>query len=122
MAIFGFKKEIKNSQKEEKKLVVRETGFSSSAPSSFSIIKRPRITEKATDARARGVYVFEIEDTAGKHSIATAIRELYKVSPAKVRIVRTPRKKIVVRGKRGTKPGVKKAYVYLAPGDKIEIV
>ena len=47
---------------------------------------------------------------------------MYKVSPMKVRIVNLPAKKVFVRGKWGEKTSVKKAYVYLKKGDKIEII
>ena len=86
-------------------------------------IIRPRVTEKATVVAERvGVYVFEVEKTATKKEIATAIKNLYQVSPVKVNIVRIPRKQVFVRGKKGFKAGGKKAYVYLKKGEKIEVV
>jgi len=42
--------------------------------------------------------------------------------PIKVRIVNLPSKKTLARGKVGRKPGVKKAYVYLKKGEKIEFI
>lgn len=86
-------------------------------------IIRPRVTEKATLlAEQGGVYVFEIEKDANKKTIATAINNLYKVSPVKINIVKIPRKQVFVRGKKGFKAGGKKAYVYLKKGEKIEII
>lgn len=86
-------------------------------------IIRPRVTEKATTiAEQGGVYVFEIEKDAGKKEIATAVKNLYRVSPVKINIVKIPRKQVFVRGKKGFKSGGKKAYVFLKKGEKIEII
>jgi large subunit ribosomal protein L23 len=81
---------------------------------------RPRITEKATFLSEKNVYAFEISDKATKKSVAEAVRAFYKVVPIKINIVRNPAKKVFIRGKRGVKSGVKKAYIYLKKGDKIE--
>ena len=86
------------------------------------IIIRPRITEKATIVQEGNVYVFEVFSNATKSNVSKAIKEIYKVLPKKVNIVNSPSKKVFVRGKFGTKPGIKKAYVYLKKGETIEIV
>lgn len=90
-------------------------------PARSSALTRPRITEKATFLSERGVYVFEVSPRATKREVAAAVRELYKVTPAKVAMAPIPRKKILVKGKRGETGGGKKAYVYLKKGEKIEI-
>jgi len=51
-----------------------------------------------------------------------AVAEVYKVTPVRVSVTSVPSKKVFVRGKKGVKSGGKKAYVYLAKKDKIEIV
>lgn len=85
-----------------------------------SILKSPRITEKAALAQSKGnVYTFNVEDTATKRSVADEIKAAYKVTPVSVRIARTPAKRVWVRGKWGTKRGGKKAYVALKKGDSI---
>lgn len=84
------------------------------------ILIRPRITEKASLVLESNVYTFEVAPTATKNQIEGAIKIFYKVSPTKIRIVRNPAKKVFLRGKKGVKAGVKKAYVYLKKGDKIE--
>lgn len=82
---------------------------------------RPRITEKATFIADKGVYAFEIDSKATKKDVADAVKTYFEVTPLKVRIVKNPSKRVVIRGKRGIKPGVKKAYVYLKAGDKINL-
>ena len=90
-----------------------------------SIIKNPRITEKATMLVLGACYTFDVASTATKNEIAKAIKELYKVTPRAVRTVTVPSKKVTPRGKR-TKVGYtsagRKAYVYLKKGDKIEVL
>jgi len=85
-----------------------------------NIILRPRITEKASFVAETNVHVFEIASSATKKQVAEAIKVFYKVSPVKINIVKNPAKEVFIRGKKGNKPGVKKAYVYLKKGDKIE--
>ncbi len=71
-------------------------------------------------ADSRNVHAFEISKSATKSQVSEAIKTFYKVTPTKVNVVRNPEKKIFVRGKVGKKQSVKKAYVFLKKGDKIE--
>lgn len=87
-----------------------------------NIIVRPRITEKAAFIGGLNAYAFEIATWASKDQVSKAVKEIYKVTPVRVRTLRLPAKQVVVRGKKGTKSGVKKAYVYLKKGDKIELI
>lgn len=88
-----------------------------------SIILGPRITEKATmKADVENVFVFEIAQSANKVSVSRAVRSLFNVQPLRVSIARNPSKKVISRGKVGHVSGIKKAYVYLKKGDKIEII
>jgi large subunit ribosomal protein L23 len=84
------------------------------------IILRPRITEKASFVAGSNVYAFEIAIEANKKQVAEAVKAFYNVAPIKVNIVKNPAKKVFIRGKKGVKNGIKKAYVYLKEGDKIE--
>lgn len=123
-------KVVKASEKvKEPKTVASRTGGKTiiSSGVDFShdlaaIIVRPRVTEKATVSAEQGVYVFEVSKDSTKTRIAKAVSVMYKVTPEKVRIVKLPAKKVFIRGKWGEKTAVKKAYVYLKKGDKIEII
>lgn len=90
---------------------------------SGTIIHSPRITEKGAYMAEKGVYVFNVSVDANKGEIATAVAELYKVTPRAVRVVSIPRKVVITRGtnRKGKTAGGKKAYVYLKAGDKIEL-
>ncbi len=85
-----------------------------------NVLDKPRITEKANMMADKNVHAFEISPKSTKIDVVNAIKAFYKVTPLKVRIVRNPAKQVFIRGKKGTKGGVKKAYVYLKKGDKLE--
>jgi len=85
-----------------------------------NILLRPRITEKATFVSGANVHTFEVDSKATKKQIVEAVRAFYKVLPVKVNIVKNPAKNVFIRGRKGIKAGVKKVYVYLKKGDKIE--
>lgn len=88
-----------------------------------NVLKKPRITEKAAiGADRQNVYVFEVVEEATKGSVSASVKSMYKVVPEKVRIARNPARNVIVRGRRGVKSGIKKAYVYLKKGDKIELM
>jgi large subunit ribosomal protein L23 len=89
------------------------------------VLTRPRITEKATFLAGNetgGVYTFEVTSRANKALVSAAVKQLFKVTPAKVNIINTKAKTVFKRGKKGVVGGIKKAMVYLKKGDKIDIV
>ena len=87
-----------------------------------TIIKNPRVTEKASFAAEQNVYIFDVAQSANKTEIKKAVFMLYKVKPVKVNVLSIPRKNIMSKGKAGVKGGGRKALVYLKKGDKIEFV
>jgi large subunit ribosomal protein L23 len=87
-----------------------------------TIIKNPRITEKASFASEQDVYTFDISTSANKTEIKKAIFALYKVHPVKVNVLAVPRKKTMSKGKAGVRGGGRKAFVYLKKGEKIEFI
>ncbi|MCH7529627.1 50S ribosomal protein L23 [Patescibacteria group bacterium] len=142
MALFSFKKEKKpeNTEVKEKSVTtsarihekkevtpdntVPKKKLSSEQSDLSFVLRRPRITEKATSQAQNGVYVFEVATTATKKIIADAVLHFYKVKPLKIRVTPIP-KKIVpsrIKGRFGVRGAGKKAYVYLRKGDSIEIV
>ena len=86
----------------------------------YSTLIRPHITEKATMSAENSVYVFKINPKSTKNAVKKAFVEKYKITPLKVSTVTIPAKNVFVRGKRGKKSGYKKAYIYLAKGQKLE--
>jgi len=120
-SVTQFKETASVSKESKKEAKVMDSG---SATQYHRIVIRPRITEKATNVTADGVYVFDIADFANKTQVRDAIKEIYKITPKKVNISYIKEKKVRNRktGARGVKSGGKKAYVYLNKGDSIQFV
>ena len=81
-----------------------------------------RVTEKASNATAQGVYTFKVSATLNKTEIKKEFFKIYKVKPVKVNILAVPKKRVAYRGRPGQKGGGKKALVFLKQGDKIEFI
>ena len=86
-----------------------------------TVVVSPRVTEKAAILQDKGVYVFNVAADATKPDIARQIEAVYGVKPVNVTTARTASKPTFVGGRKGSKAGVKKAYVYLKDGDKITV-
>lgn len=89
-----------------------------------SILKHPHITEKAfsgTEREGRRSYVFVVDAKATKPLVALAVKALYSVKVVRVNITNIPSQTIRRRGRPGNRSGYKKATVFLAPGQKIDI-
>jgi large subunit ribosomal protein L23 len=125
MALFGSKKKTSSTssgQVEKKVQKTEKISEGTSLHNTAGVIRRPRITEKASMQAEANVYAFEVATDANKKTIAHAVKELYNVTPIKVAVVTLPKKEVFIRGKWGTKGGGKKAYVYLKKGETIEFV
>ncbi len=86
------------------------------------LIKKPWVTEKATDLSAQGKYVFIVARDATKPEIKKAINAIYKVDATAVNVVNHPaKKKRFGAGLKGTQEGYRKAVVTLKEGQKIDI-
>lgn len=88
-----------------------------------SIIRAPWFSEKALVATEKGVYTFEVPKSATKAQIAGAVKEIFGVTPRKVRIVHLPGKVKAMRTQRGygVRAARHKAYVYVAEGESIQL-
>ncbi|HEV2306511.1 MAG TPA: 50S ribosomal protein L23 [Candidatus Acidoferrales bacterium] len=86
----------------------------------YEIIRRPIITEKGLGVKeTQQTAVFEVARNASKTQIKEAVQMAFNVKVAEVRTAiyhgKTPR-----RGRsEGQRPDWKKAYVKLAPGEKM---
>lgn len=84
-----------------------------------SVIIAPRITEKASQQSNANAYTFIVASSATKHTIASAIKKTYKVTPLAVNITNIPARNTFIRGNKGVQAGMKKAIVFLKKGDTI---
>jgi large subunit ribosomal protein L23 len=91
---------------------------------SKSITLKPRLNEKTYALAASRVYVFTVDPSVNKHTVARAVEEQFEVKVATVNTTLTKgkAKRIVsLTGKRmvnaeGKRPDFKKAYVTLQEG------
>ncbi len=124
MPLFSSKKKAApaKAKSETKEVAVKAVPLSLiSAHNHASVIKRPRITEKAARSAETNTYVFNVAPDANKKSVMLAIKAMYKVTPLRVNITQIMGKNVIVRGKYGKKSGGKKAVVFLARGQTIDI-
>ena len=85
------------------------------------IIIAPRVTEKASMQSSANAYTFVVAKNATKHTILAEFKKEYKVTPKAINITNMPRQNTFIRGKFGTKAGLKKAIVFLKKGDTITL-
>ena len=81
----------------------------------------PNITEKATSLSEFNKIVFKVHKNANKNSIKKNIEKIFKVNVVKVNTINLKGKVKLVRGKKSTKSGYKKAIVTLKKGQMIDL-
>lgn len=89
----------------------------------YMIVKRPRITEKATDlTESANAWTFVVARDANKVEIKKAIESLYGVKVKKVHTMRMKGKWRRVGRSFGRTPDWKKAIVTLAEGASLDLL
>ena len=84
-------------------------------------IVSPVITEKATTLSEFNKMVFRVHKGASKNSIKKSIEKIFKVNVIKINTINLRRKNKIVRGRKSSKPGYKKAIVTLKKGQSIDL-
>ena len=86
------------------------------------ILIQPVVTEKSTELKdAHNQVVFLVHDRANKIEVKQAVEKAFDVQVVGVNITkRKPRIRKRFGRTMGSKAGYKKAFIRLAPGDKIE--
>lgn len=85
------------------------------------ILKKPRLSEKATLLNKLNQYVFDVDARANKTEIKKAVENYYHVKVTKVNIIHNPNKPIRWQNKIYHKGRYKKAVITIKEGQKIEI-
>lgn len=94
---------------------------STAAPVASSVLRAPRVTEKATILGTVNQYVFTVRGAATKPAIRRAVEHQYGVHVTGVRVVNV-RGKARRRGRVvGATPGFRKAIVALRAGERIDV-
>ena len=85
------------------------------------VIRKPLITEKATNALDLNQYTFEVDHRAAKPDIKAAVESMFNVKVIGVNTMNPPRRTKRVGKFAGKRSQIKKAIVRLAEGDKIQL-
>lgn len=91
---------------------------------SRKVLIRPIVSEKSLhEASAVNCYTFEVRPTANKDQIAAAVADVFDVKVVKVRTLSLQPKSKRTGRRRLPSPQArtKKAYVFLAEGDSIDL-
>ncbi|MGM0425388.1 MAG: 50S ribosomal protein L23 [Thermodesulfobacteriota bacterium] len=86
------------------------------------ILLKPVVTEKSTHLKdLENKVVFRVAESANKVQIKEAVQKAFNVEVQAVKVLnKKPRIKRKFGRQSGRKPGHKKAYIDLAPGNKID--
>jgi len=87
----------------------------------FDTIVSPVITEKATTLSEFNKIVFRVHKSASKNSIKKSIEKIFKVNVIKINTINLKGKTKLVKGKKSSRPGYKKAIVTLKKGQSIDL-
>lgn len=111
----------KKATKAKKETTAKKSSVTPTSAKLGNLISRPVITEKSTMLAEQGTYVFFVDGSANKILVKQAIREVYGVTPTRVRT--SIQKGKVVRWGRvsGKRTDLKKAFVTLKKGDTIDL-
>jgi len=81
----------------------------------------PTITEKATSLSEFNKMVFKVHQGANKNSIKKSIEKIFKVNVIKINTINLKGRTKMVKGKKSSRPGYKKAIVTLKKGQSIDL-
>ena len=81
----------------------------------------PNITEKSTSLSGHNKIVFKVDKGANKESIKKSIEKIFKVNVVKINTINLKGKNKIVRNKKASKPGYKKAIITLKKGQNIDL-
>jgi len=84
-------------------------------------IVSPAVTEKATSLSEFNKMVFKVHKGASKNSIKKSIEKIFKVNVTKINTINLRGKTKLVKGKKSSRPGYKKAIVTLKKGQSIDL-
>ena len=84
-------------------------------------IVSPAVTEKATSLSELNKMVFKVHKGASKKSIKKSIEKIFKVNVIKINTINLRGKNKLVKGKKSSRPGYKKAIVTLKKGQSIDL-
>jgi large subunit ribosomal protein L23 len=90
----------------------------------FLLLRKPLVTEKSMAGQQKGTYTFVVEMDANKLEIKHAVEKVYNVKVDDVRVIRVKGKVKRMKNQllEGKRKDVKKAYVKLKEGSRIDLI
>jgi len=85
------------------------------------IILKPLISEKSATLAGSNQYVFVVRKTANRVAVASAIKQMYGITPVSVNVINVPGKKVRFGRRQGVRSDWKKAIVTLPVGKTINV-
>ncbi|MFA5946488.1 MAG: 50S ribosomal protein L23 [Patescibacteria group bacterium] len=114
------KKTAPKAKKEEKRDVLKAQGGAVSALAARTLLA-PLVTEKTAHLADAGVYAFRVPLNANRVAVRAAFKELYKVAPANVNIMRVHGKESKSGRFASRASDWKKAMITLPAGSRVDI-
>jgi len=114
------KKTVVKAKKEDKRDVLKAQGGTVSVLAARTLLA-PLITEKTAHLADASVYVFRVPLTANRVAVRAAFKELYKVTPISVNIIRVHGKESRVGRFSSRATDWKKALIALPAGSRVDI-
>lgn len=113
----------KTAAKKAAKKVTESKSIPTKMVSAFTArtLLAPLVTEKAAHLADAGVYVFLVPVTASRVAVGQAFRDMYKVTPTRVNIIRVHGKEHRFGGTMSRQSDWKKALVTVKKGTRIDI-
>ena len=81
----------------------------------------PNVTEKSTALSEYNKIVFKVQKNATKNVIKKSIEKIFKVNVVKINTINLKGTTKMVRNKKTSKPGYKKAIITLKKGQSIDL-
>lgn len=90
----------------------------------WAVIVRPIVTEKSTRGAQANVHTFVVANDANKHEIRHAVQTAFgvKVEAVRTAVIKGKQKRMRNMVLKGRRPDVKKAFVTLKEGSRLDII
>jgi large subunit ribosomal protein L23 len=116
--------QLKDAEKKVEPKTIAESAAKPEIKTGFGsdVLVHPLLTEKSTALGSYNQYVFSVATSATKKHIHSAIKEIYKITPKKIRIIPVRGKKVRTgKNTTGYLKKWKKAIITVPAGTKIDV-
>jgi large subunit ribosomal protein L23 len=112
---------VKHAHEHKKDEGAKEKRVMPGASRAHAVLLSPYVSEKAAVAEALGAYTFIVASSATKYAVAEAVKDVYGIRPASVRMIHVEGKQVRSGRTFAKRNDWKKAVVTLPKGQSIRI-